>query len=237
MLRDRALELLGITKHAYYYQSKEGRRGLKNSHYTTKMTCKSGLNEIIDTDQLVKEIIAVKSNPETDYGYRAMTAALQLKGYAINKKKVYRIMGDYQLLHEKRKKPGKVYVKHRRVDPRVPLEVIEMDIKFQWVVSHQCYGFILTIIDCFTCMVLHWQVAYSITQSQVIDAWEDVIVNYLQPHQMMNKKITIEIRNDNDSRFAAHSVQKYLAENGLNQVFTHPYTPEENGILNPFIRF
>jgi putative transposase len=234
MLRDRALELLGITKHAYYYQPKEGKRGRNKSHYTTKITCKNRLNTRIDTDQLVKEIIAVKSNPETDYGYRAMTAALQLKGYVINKKKVYPIMGDYQLLHEKRKKTGKVYVKHRRVDPRVPLEVIEMDIKFQWVVSHQRYAFILTIIDCFTRTVLHWQVAYSITQSQVIDAWEDVIVNYLQPYRMMDKKITIEIRNDNDSRFAAHSVQKYLAENGLNQVFTHPYTPEENGHIESF---
>lgn len=56
-------------------------------------------------------------------------------------------MGDYQLLHEKRKKVGKVYVKHRRVDPRMPLEVIEMDIKFQWVVSHQCYAFILTDLE------------------------------------------------------------------------------------------
>ncbi|SEA51949.1 Integrase core domain-containing protein, partial [Arachidicoccus rhizosphaerae] len=62
----------------------------------------------------------------------------------------------------------------------------------------------------------------------------DVIVNYLQPHQMMEKKITIETRNDNDSRFAAHSVQKYLAENGLNQVFTHPYTPQENGHIESF---
>lgn len=83
-------------------------------------------------------------------------------------------------------------------------------------------------------MVLHWQVAYSITQSQVIEAWENVIANYLQPHQMMNKNITIETRNDNDSRFTAHSVQKYLAANGLNQVFTHPYTPEENGHIESF---
>ena len=147
-----------------------------------------GSKELIGTDALVKDIIAIKSNPETDYGYRAMTAALQLKGYIINKKKVYRIMADYQLLNGKRRRAGKAYVRQRRVDPSMALEVIEMDIKFQWVVSHQCYAYILTILDCFTRMVLHWQVGYSIKQRQVIAAWEDVIVNYLQSHQMLDKK-------------------------------------------------
>jgi len=47
---------------------------------------------------------------------------------------------------------------------------------------------------------------------QLIDAWEYVIINYLQPYRMMDKKITIEIRNENDSPFAAHPVQKHLAE-------------------------
>lgn len=230
MLRDRALQLLGITRHAFYYRPKRGRKGRKKSVYTEML----GSKELIDTDALVEDIIAIKSNPETDYGYRAMTAALQLKGYIINKKKVYRIMADYQLLNGRRRRPGKAYVRHRRVDPSMPLEVIEMDIKFQWVISHQRYAYILTILDCFTRMALHWQVGYSIKQRQVIGAWEDVIVNYLQPHQMLDKKIIIETRNDNDSRFAAQSVQLYLKENGLNQVFTHPYTPEENGHIESF---
>lgn len=143
-------------------------------------------------------------------------------------------MGKYQLLHEKRKVPGKTYVKHRRVNPSMPLQVIEMDIKFQWVISHQRYAFILTAIDCFTRKTLHWQVAYAIKKEQVVAAWESIIVQYLQPFGMMNKDITIEIRNDNDSRFAAKVVQEYLLENGLNQVFTHPYTPEENGHIESF---
>jgi len=46
-------------------------------------------------DQSVKAIIAVKLNPKTDYGYRVMTAALQLNGYVNNKKKGYRKMDDY----------------------------------------------------------------------------------------------------------------------------------------------
>jgi len=143
-------------------------------------------------------------------------------------------MNEWQLLHEAKKKAPRAYVKYRRVDPTEPLTVIEMDIKFQWVVSHQRYAYILTIIDCFTRKALHWQVAYSITSRQVIRAWEQVIVNYLQPYNMLGRKLTIEVRNDNDSRFAAQQVQAFMEENHLSQVFTHPYTPEENGHIESF---
>ncbi len=51
----------------------------------------------------------------------------------------------------------------------------------------------------------------------------------MQPYDCLNRDIQIEIRNDNDSRFVAKSVQTFFAENNLNQVFTHPYTPQENG--------
>lgn len=180
------------------------------------------------------EMINIKSVPETDYGYKAMTAALMLLGYIINRKKVYRLMDRWQLLHEVRKKAPRPYVKYRRVNPTQPLTVIEMDIKFQWVVSHQRYAYILTIIDCFTRKVLHWKVAYSIKKNSVISAWQQVIINYLQPYQMLGKEIIVEVRNDNDSRFFAEEVRKYMEDNHLNQVFTHPYTPQENGHIESF---
>lgn len=179
-------------------------------------------------------MVEIKSNPETDYGYKAMTAALMLLGFIINHKKVYRLMNQWQLLHEVREKSQRTYVKYRRVNPTEPLTVIEMDIKLQWVTSHQQYAYILTIIDCFTRKVLHWRVAYSIKKEQVISAWQHIIVNYLQPYQMLEKNLTIEVRNDNDSRFWAKQVKEYMCKNHLNQVFTHPYTPEENGHIESF---
>lgn len=192
------------------------------------------MKEIVETETVINEMVQIKSNPETDYGYRAMTAALQLKGYIINKKKIYRLMDAYHLLNDKIKRPAKTFVKHRRVQPSMPLEVIEMDIKYQWVSAHQRYAFILTILDCFTRKALHWYAAYTIKKDQVIAAWESVIVEYLQVCGMLKKSITIEVRNDNDSRFAAQAVQQYLSNNGLVQVFTHPYTPQENGHIESF---
>jgi putative transposase len=227
------LALIGLSKHSYYYRPEPGTKGRKPSTHCPQLQ-DDGSIVLITNEAVVDEMANIKSVPETDYGYKAMTAALMLLGYIINRKKVYRLMDRWQLLHEARKKPLRPYAKYRRVNPKEPLTAIEMDIKFQWVASHQRYAYILTIIDCFTRKALHWQVAYSIKKNQVISAWQQVIVNYLQPHQMLNKQITIEVRNDNDSRFVAKDVQKYMADNHLNQVFTHPYTPEENGHIESF---
>ena len=37
------------------------------------------------------------------------------------------------MLKEKHKKPSKEHVKYRKVFPKQPLEVLEMDIKFVWI--------------------------------------------------------------------------------------------------------
>lgn len=43
--------------------------------------------------------------------------------------------------------------------------------------------------------------------------------------------MNIEVRNDNDRLFSAKSIQDFFKENHLNLVFTHPYTPQENGYI------
>ena len=210
-----------------------GRRGRKPSENTLQLLDDGQAIEV-DNGVVLDQVINIKTNPETDYGYKAMTAALMLLGYIINHKKVYRMMFEYQLLQDARKRNRRNYVKYAMVQPARPLEVLEMDIKFQWVMEHSRYAFILTVIDCFTRKVLKWTVAYSIKQDAVKRLWEGVIVEYLQPNELLSKGLTVQIRNDNDSRFAAKSVQKYFQDNHIEQLFTHPYTPQENGHVESF---
>jgi hypothetical protein len=60
--------------------------------------------------------------PETAYGYRAMSVSLQHDGLIINHKKVYRMMAEFQLLNGRNEKPNKKYVKYRRAHPKGLLE-------------------------------------------------------------------------------------------------------------------
>jgi len=232
MKRDTALSISSVTKHQYYYHSQPDYRGRKPSVTTCKLE-DDGLVQVLNTE-VVEQITDIQSDPDTDYGYHKMTFALLILGYMINHKKVYRLMDESHLLKDRHQKAPRTFARYRKVLPTRPLEVLEMDIKFVWVEEYRRHAFVFTVIDTFTRAILYWQSAYQFKQGQVKRAWEYIIENYLQPFDCLNEKIHIEVRNDNDSRFAAKTVQQFFAENKLNQVFTHPYTPQENGHIESF---
>jgi transposase InsO family protein len=230
--RDTALEIAGITKHQYYHKPKNGQRGAPASIYTQRHI---GNNKIkVSNTEVVERIKTIHSEPDIGYGYQKMTVALKILGFYINHKKVYRLMKENQLLRQKSKKAKRKFVKYRIVYPEGPLHLLEMDIKFVWIESARQHGYILTVIDVFTRQVLGWFAGMNITQHTVKAIWEEIIINHLQPNDMLNKGIHIEVRNDNDKRFSAKMVQHFFKENYLDQVFTHPYTPQENGHIESF---
>ncbi len=139
---------MGITKHQYYYQSKGKRPGRKPSEVTLRKHGRIMREE--SNQQVVDRITDIKSDPETDYGYRKMYFALMLLGYYINHKKVYRLMKENKLLKQRYKPSAKTYAKYRIVIPEAPLEVLEMDIKYVWIAKARRHAFILSIIDTFT---------------------------------------------------------------------------------------
>lgn len=221
-----------MSRHQYYYKPKATRPGNK----PTETTSRRIHDQIVEVSnqEVVEQIKKTKDDPDTDYGYRKMCAVLMILGYYINHKKVYRIMKEQNLLKERYKRISKNYVKYRTVIPEGPLEVLEMDIKYVWVAQARRHAYILTIIDTFTRFVLHWQVGFSMKSTHVKNAWEQVIINYLQPADLLNKKIHVEVRNDNGPQFGAKMIREFFELNHLDQVFTHPFTPQENGHIESF---
>jgi len=230
------LSITGLTHHQIYYQSKGGIRGRKPSTYTLKKNVLTKLYEQVDNGQVVADIITIKQDPDQANWYKLLTATLQVHGYKINHKKVYRLMKEQGLLEKAKRKKGRNFVKYRRVCPNDPLRVLEMDIKYVWVAEKEGYAYILTIIDTLTRYVLTWKVGYSMREEQVKQAWEYVIASYLQPANLKMKGIEIEVRNDNGKQFSSKMIQSFFKTNYLNQVFTHPYTPEENAHVERFHR-
>ena len=230
---EKALQISGITKHQYYYKSdKKAKRGRKPSKHTLQI-----LNgELIKcpNEQVTEQMKQIHKDPDLRYGYKKMTTQLKILGYEINHKKVYRLMNQANMLQLKPKRKIKKYATYRILMPNEPLEILEMDIKFVWIESQQRFAYILTILDVFTRMVLGWHVGMSINQHTVKEVFSSVVINHLQPNNMLSKGVHIEVRNDNDKRFSAKSVQQFFKDNYLNQVFTHPYTPQENGHIESF---
>lgn len=232
MKRDTALAISGVSRHQYYYNPRAGKRGKPASKVTLRIVGEDV--ERVPNKFVVEQIKETKADPDTCYGYHKMTYALLILGFVVNHKKVYRLMSENDLLRDRTQKPARPFVKHRRVIPCSPLEVLEMDIKFVWVEEYRRHAYVLTVLDTFTRAALHWHVGYQIKQGHIKRIWEHVILNFLQPYNCLGKKMRIEVRNDNDSRFIAGTVQEFFEENRLNQVFTHPYTPQENGHIESF---
>jgi transposase InsO family protein len=225
--RDKVLPIVGISKHQYYYKPKGTKQGRKPTQTTH---CHQGV--VLDSQQLAEMIKEI--HKEDEYGYLKTTMQLKQDGLIINKKKVYAIMKDLQLLRPKVKIGTKVYVKYRKVLPQRPLHVLEMDIKFVWTEQYRKHAYVLTVIDTFTRHTLHHMVKYSIKKEDIKQVWTHITEAHLQVYCRPNDPLIIEVRNDNDKRFSANLVREYFAENNLNQVFTHPYTPQENGHIESF---
>ncbi len=232
MNRDKALSILSLSRHQYYYEQ----TGLRPGKQPTQTTKKLEGQEVItvSNQEVVDKVKETQNDPDTDYGYRKMYTLLMISGYFINHKKVYRLMRDAGLLKERHKKRDKSYVKYWVVIPEGPLELLEMDIKYVWIHQDRRYAYILTVIDTFTRFTLHWQVGYTMRTRQVKQAWEEIITDYLQSADLLRKGVHIEIRNDNGPQFGSKIIRAFFEENHLNQVCTHPYTPQENGHVESF---
>ena len=232
LTRDKALAICGISKNQFYYQSTGKVQGMAKSIYTYRLL--AGQKVCYSNEEVIEFIKKIFSNPKIDYGYRKMSGELQLQGFYINHKKVYRLMREGRLLQAKKKHSAKDYVKYRIVCPAHPLKLMEMDIKQVWVEGERRTAYILTILDVFTRACLYWAVGYQMRHQEVQKAWEIVIEHYLQGLDLRAWQIDIEIRSDNGPQFGAKKLKHFLEKNYLLQTFTHPYTPEENGHIESF---
>lgn len=233
MTRDRALEITSLTKHQYYHQPSNGTiRGRPKTTQTLRKV--NGVDVLVNDRDLISDMMKIDSDPDLSCGAKRMTYQLHLLGYVINKKKVARLMKENGLTKRARKQAKRTYARYRVVTPTEPLVVLEMDIKHVWVVRDRRSAYILTVLDTFTRESLSWKVSFSITSKEVKSLWNEIIIQHLEPAGMASRALRIEIRNDGGPQFAAKVVQDYFEHNGLNQVFTHPYTPQENGHIESF---
>jgi putative transposase len=233
MKRDKVLTCCGITKSQFYHLSSGHKRGRRPSKTTMKKTGEADIVEV-KNKEVITFIKDRLSDPLNTEGYHRMTAALQLGGYYINRKKVYRLMKANQLLRMPNEREAKPYVRYRVLSPEGPLRLMEVDIKYVWVDGQGRNAYILTIIDVFTRCVLYWRADWHIKQADVQTAWSTVIEEHMEPMQVHGWKIDIEVRSDNGPQFSAKKLKAFLADNHLIQTFTHPYTPQENGHIESF---
>lgn len=215
---------LNLPKSSYYYKPKEGKKGIKPSTitYTKEGTW-------VSNEKVVQDITAILSEPYCAYGYEYVSHYLKDEYlYIINKKKVYRLMEENNLLMGKViKTQGKrEFVKHRKISATRPMEYLCLDIKYIWVAGEKRHYYLLSIMDVYSRRILEWLFQKSIKQIDVINLFRAINIQFGLKG--------VSIRNDNGSQFIANHVRSFLKKEKALQEFTHIATPEENAYIESF---
>jgi len=207
----------------YYYKPKQGRKGVKPSTYTLKAD-----GSMVDNQAVIEEIKVVLSQEFCCYGYENVTGELRKLDYTINKKKVYRLMSEENLLLGKviRTSGKRQFVRHRKITASYPMEYLCLDIKYVYVHADKRNYYLLTILDVFSRKTVDQIFQKSIKQIDVVNAFRRI-------HSKYGIK-GVTVRNDNGSQFIANHVKQYLRSAEANQEFTHIATPEENSYIEAF---
>jgi putative transposase len=159
---------------------------------------------LVTNDLVVDQIRAILSMDYCVYGYRKMTVELRDMEYQINHKKVYRLMKENKLLcGTSIKVQGKrKWVTHRRIDAKLSMDYLCLDIKYIWVEGDKRFYYPLAIMDVYSRRILCWIFQRSVRQNDVIALM-----------RMLDLRFSLKggiIRNDNGSQFIANRVREVL---------------------------
>ena len=211
----------GFPRSSWYYKPTNGKRGIQPSTHTSKRDGTKVTNQ-----KVVEEIKKVLGSGLDFYGYEKTTWELEDLDYIINKKKVYRLMKEANLLLIKQRittQGRRNFVQFRCIDAQRPLEYLTMDIKYVYIDEEKRFAYLLTVLDVYSRFVVGHVLKYSIKKADVVLLIDGILRGVVAKG--------IIIRNDNGSQFLAHILRKYLNDMGVIQEFTHIATPEENSYI------
>ena len=226
----RMLHLLGIPESTYY--RKRSMIHLKRGRKNSQTTCLSVGNDIVripDT-QILLVIEELLEREFVCYGYKKVTKYLQRSGYIINRKKVFRLMKENDLLNHtyNYRSPAR-----RVADPIVtvnaPNEIWEMDIKYIYIQGENRTTYFFAMIDCFTREVVGKYLGYHCTSDDVKKAMDFAFLD-----RGIERISHVRIRSDNGTQFVSRTVELFLSSSNIAHERIHPATPREDAHIESF---
>ncbi len=181
----------------------------------------------VDEDQLTAAIIALASQYGR-YGYRRITALLNLAGFQVGKDRVQRIWRRAGLKVPQQQKPrGRVWLNDGsciRLRPEHPNHVWSYD--FVAAVTHDGRRLkILTLLDEYTRECLGMRVERQLGSNEVIENLAAVMTTHGIPQYL---------RSDNGPEFIARDLRDWLKAVGAAPLYIEPGSPWENGYCESF---
>ncbi|WP_247236980.1 DDE-type integrase/transposase/recombinase [Telluribacter sp. SYSU D00476] len=178
---------------------------------------------LLPNQEIVRRIEELLQQDFVDYGYIKVThrigapmAAPELECdhqlQESGRRAVYRLMKENKLPYSQhcRGKKGKTFIKFRVPKPQLPLEHMEVDIKYIWIHGSRRMAYLLSVIDIKTRAILGWILQHSIRKNDVVSLMRAIAAWYCLP-------LKVTVRSDNGAQFEARMVRECFSEMHIHQ--------------------
>ena len=186
----------------------------------------------ISDEQICEWIMEFLPGEGANYGYRKLTVLLrrrhQLK---INKKKVYRLCKQMDVLRPQRK----LKLKHpkRLANNRVITasnQLWETDIKYGWVRGEQRFFFLMSILDVFDRAVVTYHIGLTCEAKHLVQIMQEALMK----RQLFDKAEKPVIRSDNGPQFISNLFEDACKKFVMIHERIPPKTPNKNAHIESY---
>jgi putative transposase len=229
------LKIIGIPRSTYYYQEngrveeKKVSEGRPAPGYSIKKDGKK-----ISDEQIKEWLLEEIAGDGFGYGYRKLTKQLRRKYHLIiNKKKVYRLCKELDILRPQRQK--RISYPRKLARNRVITasnQLWETDIKYGFIEGEQRFFFVCSFIDVFDRSIIDYHIGLSCSGQDV----KQTLQRALLKRKQFDKKERPVIRSDNGPQFISHAFERGCQEFQTAHERIPPKTPNMNAHIESFHR-
>ncbi|MDQ0285646.1 putative transposase [Desulfofundulus luciae] len=229
------MRIIGISRSTYYYslhrysqpKNRACTGGRPGSRYTLTKD-----NTIISNEQVKEWICELVAGEGFTYGYLKLTYCLRKKfNLIINKKKVYRLCKELEVLRPQRK----IKRKHARKLARNRLvtasnQLWEVDVKYGYIAGEDRFFFIMPIIDVYDRCIVDYHIGLSCEAKDAVITLRRALFK----RQLLAVEGKPVIRSDNGPQFISNLFEETCLELNLEHERIPFKTPNLNAHIEAF---
>ena len=228
------LRIVGVSQSLYYYhrrdknkQENDNKSGRPIPGYSlTKQ------NEPISDDQIKEWLLELIAGEEHAYGYRKLTLCLtRQRKLIINKKKVYRLCKELDILAPQRR----IKIKHtRRLAANREITGInqlwEIDVKYGYIAGENRFFYLMCMLDVFDRCIVDYHLGLSCEGKYAAK----LVKTSLWKRNLLSSQERPVIRSDNGPQFISNVFEATCQSYATEHERIPPKTPNKNAHIESF---
>ena len=229
------LRIVGVSESLYYYHRRAKNKQEENNNKGGRPIPGYSLNkgnEPISDEQIKEWLLELIAGEEHAYGYRKLTLCLiRQHNLIINKKKVYRLCKELDILAPQRR----IKIKHpRRLAANREITNInqlwEVDVKYGYIAGENRFFYLMCMLDVFDRCVVDFH--FGLTCEGVYAA--NLVKTSLWKRDLLSSQERPVIRSDNGPQFISNVFEATCQSCAIEHERIPPKTPNKNAHIESF---